>query len=104
MKIKKFGELFESESIPLTIGDLELLFSKFPDNATSWRQATDELADFYNYMRFSTDSKLEPVKRRDMKTPSEWNTKYKAAILTAFDKLNDYEKKEIRKHFESWFD
>lgn len=85
---------------------LENFLNKFPDDATTWDQATDELPDMYHWMtQYLNDVRekviLMPVGRGNVKTPSEWNTKYKAAIRKALSLFDDHEKEAFYRKFQS---
>lgn len=80
---------------------LERFLGEFPDNATCWSQATDELPAMYRWI--SDDGKRFPVVGRDnCKTPAEWNQKYKAAIREGYDKLDHRLVREFEERFVEW--
>lgn len=81
---------------------LARFLKRFPNNATSWAQATDEPADIYVQMS-ERGTRFPPVGKVNCKTPSEWNTKYKAAIWKAFAKMSDRELEAVDRYFEGWF-
>lgn len=75
---------------------LKVFFDSFPDNATSWEQATDELADMHNYLAeefpgymgnifVSAGGKLPDAVRQ---SPAVRNTLHKKAILDLLPQLN----------------
>lgn len=77
---------------------MQSFLNKFPDNATSWTQATDELRDMthdvrtsYNELVLNVDEDdpkaIDSLDFRSFKTPSEWNTKAKKQITELWDKL-----------------
>ena len=74
----------------------------FPSRARSWARATDELPDVYHEMS-ERGTRFEAVGKINSKTPSEWNTKYKAAIWKAFKKMSDADLQQIDRSFEEWF-
>ncbi len=74
----------------------------FPSNTTSWAQATDELPTVYVEMS-DGGTRFPPVGKISCKTPSEWNTKYKAAIWKAFKQMSDHDLERIDRHYEGRF-
>jgi hypothetical protein len=110
--ITKF-KLFESKSsLPKKI--LNFL-DKFPNDATEWKQATDEIRELARFAReiynditinvLEEDEKaLEPLNFRSFKTPSEWNTKAKEFIISTFEIMNDESKKYFIEYFDSRFE
>ena len=86
----------------MSMDRLERFLAKFPDNATSWTQATDELPDLYCWIS-DDGARFPPVGRVNCLTPAEWNQKYKAAIRSGFAKLDDKTKGEMFTFFEGWF-
>lgn len=86
---------------------IEKFLAKFPDNATCWSQATDEIRDLartakeiYNELELSlTDVEVEvgkglqPLNFRSFSKPSQWNTLGKQYILDTFDKMGDRAKR-----------
>ena len=79
---------------------LERFLSEFPSNAKSWAQATDELPDLYVWL--AEELHLPPVGRANCRTPSQWNTKYKAAIRAAVKKLNADQRRRFLQRFAGW--
>jgi hypothetical protein len=82
--------------------DLESFLAEFPDDATCWSKATDELPTMYQHLAKATG--LPPVGRENCQTPSEWNTKYKAAIRRAFEKLSPQQIEDFKKSFDEWIE
>lgn len=67
---------------------LESFLSQFPDNAQTWRDATDEIMDLCRGVRESYNELvldvmegekgyIEGLDFRSFKTPSQWNTEAK---------------------------
>ncbi|MDE3097322.1 MAG: hypothetical protein KGK07_15145 [Chloroflexota bacterium] len=86
---------------------LARFLKQFPSNAKSWAQATDEPKDIY-YEMSEHGTRFPPVGKINCKTPSEWNTKYKAAIWKAFRAMSDDELAQVDRAFggagdEGWF-
>lgn len=83
--------------------NIERFLAKFPDNATSWDKATDEIREiartareYYNGITLDVleeDPKaLQPLDFRSFKTPSQWNTQAKKFIRDTYAKMNDQTK------------
>jgi len=79
---------------------IEDFLKQFPDNATSWADATDEVRDFartakeyYNELDLDLlvdDPKgLYPLDFRSIKTPAEWNKKGRDYIFNTVDMMSD---------------
>lgn len=81
---------------------LERFLAEFPDNATSWAQATDELPDLYRWIS-KNGERFPSVGRDNCRTPAEWNQKYKAAIRSGFSKLDEKTQTEMFRVFAVWF-
>lgn len=75
-----------------SIKDLEKFISKFPDNATSWRYANDEIRDICKtlreYLKEYDNIDVEPLDYKSFKTPSEWNVNSKDFIRVNIKKLS----------------
>jgi hypothetical protein len=93
--------------------DIESFLSKFPDNATSWKNATDEIRDisrtakeYYNELDLGlSGDKLHETNAlnfRELKTPSDWNTKGKQHINNIYSKMSDNTKKQFLESIERW--
>lgn len=110
MKHVKLFEGFLNESATFSPEKLGAFLDKFPDNATSWSQATSELPDMYEWITSSfnqwredePESHLKPVGRDNCKTPSDWNKKYKEAILIGLNKFNADQKNKFAERFKEW--
>jgi hypothetical protein len=92
---------------------LNKFISKFPDNATSWADATDEIRDmaskvrqYYNEYVLDVNqddpTALKPLNFKQFTTPSEWNTKGKQYIIDTFNKLTPDGKKDYFEYFSGW--
>ena len=70
--------------------------NQFPDNATSWAQATDEVRDLARTIKeFYNDEELDKVDACDFRfitKPSIWNTKGKKYIFEVYSKMNKSKK------------
>lgn len=105
-KISKFDK-FVNEASEVFINKLKKFFDKFPNDATAWEFATDELRDMARFIKelnndLSTN-KVEALNFKEFKTPSEWNAKSKEYILNVFDKLDEYGKNEFMEYFDAYY-
>jgi hypothetical protein len=70
--------------------------NQFPNDATSWAQATDEVRDLARTIKeFYNDEeldKVEPCDFRFITKPSVWNTKGKNYIFEVYSKMNKSKK------------
>lgn len=86
----------------------EKFLKRFPKNATSWSQATDEVRDMARTARELLEECegviVEPVDFRAVKTPAEWNTKGREFILTNFDRMADRTKERFYVYFSELFE
>lgn len=84
--------LVESQHSIKTVDELKRLLDKFPNDATSWKDATDEVRDIARDARELLSEldniELEPVDFRLIKNPAEWNTKAKEFIFMAIEKMS----------------
>ncbi len=82
---------------------IEKFLDRFPTNATEWRDATDEVRDLSRSSREFLEEvdgiAIEPVNFKEVKNPSEWNTKGRDSILSNFDRMSTRAKDE----FYMWF-
>ena len=89
---------------------LETYMAKFPDNATSWRQATDEMRDLARRVRMAynelvlkvtdpDEQGIEAINFKMIATPSEWNTKAKQQIRILWGPLSPRTQEQITKYF-----
>ncbi len=102
--IKSYFELFEAANN--NEDKLEKFLATFPDDAKSWSQATQEISDMYHWMttqynEWMETETLKPVGMKTLKTPSEWNTKYKNAIRAAIKLFDKDQKKKFYEQFSS---
>jgi len=96
---------------------IEKFLSQFPDNATCWSQATDEVRDMarearqiYNDLDLNVTEDecldlgkgLQPLDFRSFNKPSEWNTQSKKFILDTFDKMSGQAKASFFGSFSHW--
>jgi hypothetical protein len=86
----------------------------FPNDATLWSEATDEIRDLarfsreiYNEITLNSskndDNILEPLNFRSFKTPAQWNTEAKKFIISTYSKMNDESKKYFIEKFNKIF-
>ena len=80
---------------------------QFPTDATSWVQATDEVRDLARASREMLDEyddfKVEAVDFTATRTPAEWNTKAREAILRNYDLMRPHTQLLFYERFEDWF-
>ena len=89
------------------LNKIERFLDKFPTNATSWREATDEVRDLTRASREMLDEyddiKVEAVDFTATKTPAEWNTKAREAILRNYNMMRPRTQMLFFERFEDWF-
>ena len=89
------------------LNKIERFLDKFPTNATSWREATDEVRDLARASREMLDEyddiKVEAVDFTAIRTPAEWNTKAREAILRNYDLMRPRTQMLFFERFEDWF-
>lgn len=111
MKHLKVYEQFimESKEVKFDMGKLNKFLDKFPDDAKSWKDATDELPDMYNWIMEEYNDDIEDkekhlitIDKKLTSSPSNWNTKYKQAIINGVSKLNDWQKTKFAERFNDW--
>ena len=86
---------------------IERFLEKFPTDATSWLQATDEVRDLSRtsreFLADYDDIKVEAVDFTATKTPAEWNTKAREAILRNYNMMRPRTQMLFFERFEDWF-
>lgn len=86
---------------------IEKFLEQFPTDATSWVQATDEVRDLARASREMLDEyddiNVEAVDFTATKTPAEWNTKAREAILRNYDMMRPRTQLLFFERFEDWF-
>jgi hypothetical protein len=97
---------------------LDAILAEFPDDATSWKDATDEIRDVARmareiYTEFDLDRSLgdwetdrtlpQPLDFRSLKTPADWNTQAKKYIVRLWHKMSQQAKDELITRVSSWF-
>ena len=89
------------------LNKIERFLDKFPTNATSWREATDEVRDLARASRDMLDEyddiKVDAVDFTAAKTPAEWNTKAREAILRNYNMMRPRTQLLFFERFEDWF-
>ena len=90
--------------------DLVKFLDNFDNNATSWRNATQEIMDISRmsreYLEEYDNIKVDPVDFRMIsrtKKPSDWNMEGKASVLNNFDKMSTNTQKKFLKEIEEMF-
>ena len=86
---------------------IEKFLEQFPTNATTWREATDEVRDLAHASREMLDEyddiKVEAVDFATTRTPAEWNTLGREAILRNYDMMRPRTQILFYERFEDWF-
>ena len=86
---------------------IEKFLEQFPTNATSWREATDEVRELARASREMLDEyddiNVEAVDFTATRTPSEWNTLGREAILRNYDMMRPRTQILFYERFEDWF-
>ena len=89
------------------LNKIERFLDKFPTNATSWREATDEVRDLARASREMLeeydDIKVEAVDFTAIRTPAEWNTLGREAIMRNYDMMRPRTQMLFFERFEDWF-
>ena len=89
------------------LNKIERSLDKFPTNATSWREATDEVRDLARASREMLDEyddiTVEVVDFTAIRTPAEWNTLGREAILRNYDMMRPRTQMLFFERFEDWF-
>ena len=89
------------------LNKIERFLDKFPTNATSWREATDEVRDLARASREMLDEyddiKVEAVDFTATKTPAEWNTRAREAVMRNYDMMSPRTQLLFFERFEDWF-
>ncbi|CDN30239.1 hypothetical protein BN938_0132 [Mucinivorans hirudinis] len=87
---------------------IERFLERFPTDAKTWHNATDEIRDLARTTREILEDcekiVFEPIDFKAIKTPAEWNTKGRAYILANFDRMDDTSKRMFYNRFREWFD
>ena len=78
---------------------LKDFLDEFPNDAKSWRYATDEIRDIARkakeYINELQNADMEACNFKSFKTPSQWNTEGKKYIMKVYNKMNERTKKEF---------
>ena len=89
------------------LNKIERFLDKFPTNATSWREATDEVRDLAQASREMLDEyddiKVEAVDFTATRTPAEWNTRAREAVMRNYDMMSPRTQLLFFERFEDWF-
>ena len=89
------------------LNKIERFLDKFPTNATSWREATDEVRDLAQASREMLDEyddiKVEAVDFTATRTPAEWNTRAREAVMRNYDMMRPRTQMLFFERFEDWF-
>ena len=86
---------------------IEKFLEQFPTDATSWSQATDEIRDLSRASREMLneydDIQVEAVDFTTTRTPAEWNTLGREAIMRNYDMMRPRTQILFYERFEDWF-
>ena len=89
------------------LNKIEKFLEQFPTDATSWSQATDEIRDLSRASREMLDEyddiKVEAVDFTAIRTPAEWNTKAREAVMRNYDLMRPRTQLLFFERFEDWF-
>lgn len=80
---------------------------KFPSDAKSWSQATDEMRDLSRIARETISEQqgttVAAIDYQAIKTPAEWNKKSKAFVSKVYKKMTPATKKVFYRYFKQYF-
>lgn len=80
---------------------------KFPSDAKSWSQATDEMRDLSRIARETISEQqgttVAAIDYQAIKTPAEWNKKSKAFVSKVYKKMTPATKNVFYKYFKQYF-
>ena len=86
---------------------IEKFLEQFPTNATSWREATDEVRDLARASREMLDEyddvQVDSIYFPDIKDPAEWNTRAREAVMRNYDMMTPRTQLLFFERFEDWF-
>lgn len=89
------------------LNKIERFLDKFPTNATSWREATDEVRDLARASREMLDEyddvQVDSIYFPDIKDPAEWNTRAREAVMRNYDMMSPRTQLLFFERFEDWF-
>ena len=89
------------------LNKIERFLEQFPTDATSWVQATDEVRDLARASREMLDEyddiKVEAVDFTAIRTPAEWNTRAREAVMRNYDMMRPRTQMLFFERFEDWF-
>lgn len=96
--MKTFKELLNEARLPAGV---EKFLRGFPLDATSWANATDEIAAIANLidelLNIDTHPRSRPIK------PAEHNTVHTNRIRKNFPKLSQQQQKDVFARYGEWF-
>ena len=89
------------------LNKIEKFLEQFPTDATSWVQATDEVRDLARASREMLDeyddAKVEAVDFTATRTPAEWNTLGREALMRNYNMMRPRTQILFYERFEDWF-
>ena len=89
------------------LNKIERFLEQFPTDATSWREATDEVRDLARASREMLDEyddvQVDSIYFPDIKDPAEWNTRAREAVMRNYDMMSPRTQLLFFERFEDWF-
>ena len=89
------------------LNKIERFLDKFPTNATSWREATDEVRDLARASREMLDEyddvQVDSIYFPDIKDPAEWNSRAREAVMRNYNMMRPRTQLLFFERFEDWF-
>jgi hypothetical protein len=106
--MKSLYKVLQESSVKFrNIDDIKKYLDKFKDDETRWSGATDEIADMAKWSREFLDEfdniTSEPIDRKLLKTPSDWNSNHKKHILTNIGKMSKGTFNQYLAHLNNYF-
>lgn len=106
-KQKIFESLFMESNDQEFMDKLEQFMDKYPDDANSWSEATDEMKDLARIARETynetSSNTIEPLNFRSFRYPSEWNSESKKFVRETYQKMSKEGKESFMREVEETF-
>ena len=87
---------------------IEKFLEQFPTDATSWREATDEVRELARASREMLDEyddiKVEAVDFTATRTPAEWNALGRESIMSNYDMMRPHTQLLFHDYFTERYD
>lgn len=92
--MKSLKEMINEELQTIkTFDDLKKYLERFPNNASSWRYATDEVREIAKtsreYLSEFDGEEVDALDFKSFKKPADWNTNGKKFIVDTVEKMSD---------------